>query len=79
MDDDGEANEAAAEVAALSALYMSCKRPMTEVSPTVSRKKKVSTVDDLIILSKGIARSRRPNLGLKNQSKFLKKNDRIFD
>ena len=50
----------AADVLILSALYMSCSSRITEVSPTVSRKKKVSTVEDRIILSNGIASSRRP-------------------
>ena len=52
----------AAEVLILSALYISCKSRRTEVSPTVSRKKNVSTVDDRIIRRSGIARSSRPNL-----------------
>lgn len=54
--------EPAFVAAILSALYISCKSPMTDVSPTVSRKKKVSTVVERIIRSNGIARRRRPNL-----------------
>lgn len=46
----------------LSTLYMSCSSRMTEVSPTVSLKNTVSTVDALIIRNKGMARSSRPNL-----------------
>ena len=51
----------AAEVLILSAVYMSCKSRRTDASPTVSRKKNVSTVEDRIIRSSGIARSNRPN------------------
>jgi hypothetical protein len=52
----------AVEVLILSALYMSCNSRRTEVSPTVSRKKNVSTVEERIIRSSGIARSSLPNL-----------------
>ena len=42
--------------------YMSCNSLMTEVSPTVSRKKKFSTVEVRIMRRRGIERSSRPNL-----------------
>ena len=39
---------------------MSLSSLMTEASPTVSLKKKLSTVDGLIILRRGMARRSRP-------------------
>ena len=46
----------------LLVLYMSCKSRITDASPTVSLKKNISIVDVRIILSKGMASNRRPNL-----------------